>query len=529
MKTVVFTLGALLATMMTGSNTDSADEASVKSPEAAIVVRSNVVNAVRSDIFGGNITWIDYGYNIWDAKTNRPDPAILQKLKDTGITNLRYPGGCEGDYFHWAQAIGDSRTPQPHPFSHEWPTRDTERGVPYYPYFGPDEFSELCKAADITATIQLNAGTGAPQEAADYVRYCIDHGFQAAFFDVGNEPHLAGNGWELVPNIPIVKTPEEYVAFFNGCWSAVQSFAPQAKLGAVGLPTSHPLLRHSTWQQVVISQLADKMAYLDVHCGYAPYFKGEANDRDAALAFLAASKQIRAYIEEVKQELARYAPSAGPKVNIHITEYGPLGWPIDRTIVGGLCLAGILQELLCEPRITAANHLPTLNTPKSPTLIGVCDENFAPIPGRRIWDNVATYVFRLYAEMIGRDVLDVHVESATFDSPAVGLTPAQTGAPLVAAAAYHDAPKGYLSVFLINRNLDAPLSISVDTGFVRAKAVRETIIKADDYLAFNDWGHPRMVIPETNGAADIEVKSGVFHMTLAKHSLTRIDFTSAHG
>ena len=68
------------------------------------------------------------------------------------------------------------------------------------------------EAADIKATIQLNAGNGTPQEAADWVQYCIDQELDVATFAVGNEVHFAE---ERVEGMTVTKTPQEYIDFYN--------------------------------------------------------------------------------------------------------------------------------------------------------------------------------------------------------------------------------------------------------------------------------------------------------------------------
>ena len=86
-------------------------------------------------------------------------------LKASGVTQLRYPGGIEGDYFHWNESVGDvgGRTAQIDPFPLTGPPARGRMGEKYVAIFGPDEFQELVEAAGIRATIQLNAGNGTPR------------------------------------------------------------------------------------------------------------------------------------------------------------------------------------------------------------------------------------------------------------------------------------------------------------------------------------------------------------------------------
>ena len=105
-------------------------------PKASVTVSSQVINTVNPEIFGDNTSYRGEGYGLWDEETNSPDAELLDKLKNTGITHLRYPGGIEGDYYHWYEIIGNNRVAQIDPFSDEYPTYDVSTGTPYDVVFG---------------------------------------------------------------------------------------------------------------------------------------------------------------------------------------------------------------------------------------------------------------------------------------------------------------------------------------------------------------------------------------------------------
>ena len=152
---------------------------------ASVRVTDRVLNTVNPLIFGENIEWIENGMGLYLPDEKGFDPNIVQALRETGITHLRYPGGILSDYFDWHKAVGADRQPQLNPFSDyfEWYDRiNTELGehpfptpqkaLPQYSYFGPDEFIALCRELNIPGTITLNAGTGKPEDAARWFQYC---------------------------------------------------------------------------------------------------------------------------------------------------------------------------------------------------------------------------------------------------------------------------------------------------------------------------------------------------------------------
>ena len=146
----------------------------------AVTAAADVINTVKDGIFGANNGYRGGGYGIYDEENCVFNQDMLEMIRQSGITHIRQPGGIEGDYFHWYETVGpaEDRIPQINPFSSHYPTSAAKDGEPYDVVFGPDEWMELCKAVGIGLTIQLNAGNGTPQEAVDFIRYCLDRGVE---------------------------------------------------------------------------------------------------------------------------------------------------------------------------------------------------------------------------------------------------------------------------------------------------------------------------------------------------------------
>lgn len=138
---------------------------------------NTALNTVKQEIFGANISWRDNGYDLWDSQNDAVNATLLQKLEDSGVKQLRYPGGIEGDYLHWAETIGTNRTEQIDAFSSVYPTFDETDGVTYPVNFGMEEFLQVCNAADIKAVLQFNAGTGTPNEANSLVDWLNNNNY----------------------------------------------------------------------------------------------------------------------------------------------------------------------------------------------------------------------------------------------------------------------------------------------------------------------------------------------------------------
>lgn len=89
---------------------------------------------------------------------------VVDALKQLRIPNLRWPGGCFADTYHWRDGIGPkSRRPS---IVNSWWGGVTEDNS-----FGTHEFLELCEQLEAEPFISGNVGSGTVQELADWVQY----------------------------------------------------------------------------------------------------------------------------------------------------------------------------------------------------------------------------------------------------------------------------------------------------------------------------------------------------------------------
>ena len=78
---------------------------------------------------------------------------IVEALKKIKIPNLRWPGGCFADEYHWRDGIGP-RTQRPKMVNTNW------GGVTEDNSFGTHEFMELCELLKCEPYITANVGSG---------------------------------------------------------------------------------------------------------------------------------------------------------------------------------------------------------------------------------------------------------------------------------------------------------------------------------------------------------------------------------
>ena len=95
---------------------------------------------------------------------------FVDDMKRIGAPNLRWPGGCFADGYHWRDGIGAAeRRPRTYNYwEHRMPPglNHTESNE-----FGTHEFMRLCRLVGAEPYVAANVGSGSPQEFHDWVSY----------------------------------------------------------------------------------------------------------------------------------------------------------------------------------------------------------------------------------------------------------------------------------------------------------------------------------------------------------------------
>ncbi len=96
--------------------------------------------------------------------TNGVRNDIMGALKKLKIPNLRWPGGCFADTYHWKDGIGP-KNKRPTIVNKWW------GGVTEDNSFGTHDFLSMCELLDAEPYLSGNVGSGTVQELADWVQY----------------------------------------------------------------------------------------------------------------------------------------------------------------------------------------------------------------------------------------------------------------------------------------------------------------------------------------------------------------------
>ena len=95
---------------------------------------------------------------------------FVDDMKRIGAPNLRWPGGCFADAYHWRDGIG-ARGNRPRTYNY-WEHRMPEgRHAVESNEFGFHEFMRLCRLVGAQPYLAANVGSGTPKELHDWASY----------------------------------------------------------------------------------------------------------------------------------------------------------------------------------------------------------------------------------------------------------------------------------------------------------------------------------------------------------------------
>ncbi|ROR74078.1 alpha-N-arabinofuranosidase [Bogoriella caseilytica] len=144
---------------------------------------------------------------------------VVEALRAIAIPNLRWPGGCFADEYHWMDGIGP-REDRPRMVNTHW--GDVEENN----HFGTHEFMALCELLDTEPYISANVGSGSVRETSEWVEYLNRSGdspmarlraqnghpepWKVRLFGIGNEPWGCGGNLRAEQFAPMARQHATY-------------------------------------------------------------------------------------------------------------------------------------------------------------------------------------------------------------------------------------------------------------------------------------------------------------------------------
>ncbi|MCC7427027.1 MAG: hypothetical protein IT557_08995 [Alphaproteobacteria bacterium] len=416
------------------------------------------LRTIPRDLYGVNIEWFRNANGLWDERGNRLEPRIVQFTRDLRTSLIRFPGGFLSDTYDWRQGIGP---------------RERRPAVPSHPgtqerhknNFGTEELQDFAAAVGANLLLTVNAGTGTPELAAEWVRYMTSgpgrraNGPRVTWWEVGNELyHKADFSGRSLP-------PEAYADRFLAYARAMRAVDPDIRLGAIGLENypNFPFNDYPRWNEIVLRRAGQEMDFFAVHNAYAPGPPGNREDgRQLYEALLAAPLMFAENIRTTTEQIRRFAPAnRQQRIRLAITEWGALfhvtpesPW-IDhvKTLGSALFIADTMRVFVESERVDMATFF-KLNEPGFVGLMAV---------RRGQWISNASYhALKIYTHHFGSQLVRSQVQGPTYDTRRIGVISGMRGVPMLSAVSSLSDDGQRLYVVLINKSLDRAAEVELD-------------------------------------------------------------------
>ena len=227
------------------------------------------------------------GHPMADEQGFRKD--VLEKVRDLGVSVVRYPGGNFVSGFNWEDSVGPNR---PKRLDLAWFTTESNA-------VGLHEFADWTKKADTELMYAINLGTRGPENARDIVEYANHPGgskfsamriangardpFGIKLWCLGNE---MDGPWQMGH-----KTALEYGRIANESAKMMKWVDPTIELVACGSSNSE-MPTFGSWELTMLDECYDNIDYVSLH----RYYGNPTND---TLGFLARSMDLDDFIHTI--------------------------------------------------------------------------------------------------------------------------------------------------------------------------------------------------------------------------------------
>ena len=429
-------------------------------------------------IYGGY--WVGPDSDIPNTRGIRND--VVEALRRIRIPNLRWPGGCFADEYHWRDGIGP-RASRPCMVNTHW-GQVTENN-----HFGTHEFMDLCEQLGCEPYICGNVGSGLVREMSQWVEYITFSGrspmadlrrangrqkpWKLTYWGVGNENWGCGGAMR----------PEHYADVYRRYAVYCRSFG-QNKLFKVACGAPGPDYK---WTDVLMRQAGKRMNALAMH-----YYCGSGAKNRSATQFDEEDwfEQLRRAIR-MDELITRHATimdvyDPDRKVAMFVDEWGTWHQVEPGTNPRFLYQQNSLRDALvaavtldifnkhCD-RVKMANIAQTVNVLQAMILT----------EGQKMLLTPSYHVFDLYQVHHDAARLDMHarLEDYAFGEAAI---------PAISASASRDA-KRKVHLTLSNSNPNKPIEVSVDLRGDEFTTVTGRVLTGEAINAHNTFEAPEAI------------------------------------
>ncbi len=462
--------------------------------------------------------WVGHGSPIPNTRGIRND--VVAALKAIKVPNVRWPGGCFADEYHWRKGIGPKR---PETLNPNW------GGVVEPNTFGTHEFMDFLDQIGAESYLSVNVGSGTPQEAAEWLEYLTTaqpttlakeraaNGhpapYKIAYLGIGNESWDCGGNMTADYYLSQLKIYSRFVRNFN---PAQQDKQQMLKI-AVGPGGDGP--RWTEWTEAIMKAWQNHQWSWDINgLSLHNYTVMNWDKKFASVGFgeaeysqiLKATLEMEGLVSKYSAIMDKYDPQK--KIALVVDEWGAWYAPLPGSNPGFLVQQNSLRDaILAAFNLNLfARHAERVRMTNIAQMINVLQAMILTDKEKMVL-TPTYYVYKMYVPF--QDATSVPV---TFNPGA--YTHGDITLPRVDAIAAKDKA-GKLWLEITNVDPNQPVEIEVSLAGIAAKSAAGETLTAPRVDSVNSFDAPNTVAPKLISA---KVQGGKLSLRLEPKSVTVI-------
>ena len=468
------------------------------------------------------------GHGIYEGIWVGPDSAIpntrgirndvVAALKELKVPNVRWPGGCFADEYHWRNGIGPQRAVTLNP---NW------GGVIEPNTFGTHEFMDSLDQIGAEAYVSVNIGSGTPREASEWLEYLttaqpttlekerVANGhpapYKVAYLGLGNE------SWDCGGNM----TPDYYLSQMKIYSRFVRNFNPaqqdkdQMLKIAVGPGGDEP--RWTDWTEAIMKAYQSHTWSWDINglsmhsytvVKWPPSYASVGFGENEYSQILKSTLEMEGLISKHSAIMDKYDPQK--KVALVVDEWGSWYAPLPGSNPGFLVQQNSLRDaILAALNLNIfARHADRVRMANIAQMINVLQAMIMTDKQKMVL-TPTYYVYKMYVPFQDATFVPVSFDAGTYKHGDITL-------PRVDAIAAKDK-NGVLWLELTNVDPNEPVEIEASVKSLTAKSAAGETLTAPKVDSVNSFDAPDTVVPKPISA---QILGGKVSLRLPPKSIT---------